>query len=110
MNKHVVILGGGLAGLSCGYELMKAGGHKVTVLEREPFVGGMASSFVEEGDEYWAYDFGPHRFHSKDENLIEHVREILGTNVVMAQRGFQASSKVISTADEILQDLVNLKR
>src|SRR5439155_5277214 len=32
------------------------------------------------------------------------------TNVVMAQRGFQASSKVISTADEILQDLVNLKR
>lgn len=86
MNKHVVILGGGLAGLSCGYELMKAGGHKVTVLEREPFVGGMASSFVEEGDEYWAYDFGPHRFHSKDENLIEHVREILGTNVVMAQR------------------------
>ena len=32
------------------------------------------------------------------------------TNVVIAQRGFQASSKVISTADEMLQDLVNLKR
>jgi protoporphyrinogen oxidase len=85
MQKHVVILGGGLAGLSCGYELQKAG-HRVTVLEREPFVGGMAASFVEEGDEYWAYDFGPHRFHSKDENLIDHVKEILGDNVVWAQR------------------------
>jgi flagellar hook protein FlgE len=32
------------------------------------------------------------------------------TNVVIAQRGFQASSRIISTADEMLQDLVNLKR
>ena len=32
------------------------------------------------------------------------------TNVVIAQRGFQASSRVISSADEMLQDLVNLKR
>ena len=32
------------------------------------------------------------------------------TNVVMAQRGFQASSRVITAADEMLQDLVNLKR
>lgn len=32
------------------------------------------------------------------------------TNIVMAQRGFQASSKVISTADQILEELVNLKR
>ena len=32
------------------------------------------------------------------------------TNVVMAQRGFQASSRIISTADEMLADLVNLKR
>lgn len=32
------------------------------------------------------------------------------TNVVIAQRGFQASSRVISTSDEMLQDLVNLKR
>lgn len=85
MSKHVVILGGGLAGLSCGYELVTRGA-KVTVLEREPHVGGMASSFVEEGDEYWCYDFGPHRFHSSDDNLIEHVREILGDNVVRAKR------------------------
>jgi flagellar hook protein FlgE len=32
------------------------------------------------------------------------------TNMIVAQRGFQASSRVISTADELLQDLVNIKR
>jgi len=32
------------------------------------------------------------------------------TNLIVAQRGFQANSKVISTADEMLQDLVQLKR
>ncbi|MDR3572531.1 MAG: flagellar hook protein FlgE [Anaerolineaceae bacterium] len=32
------------------------------------------------------------------------------TNMILAERGFQANSKVISTSDEILQTLVNLKQ
>ena len=32
------------------------------------------------------------------------------TNMITAQRGFQANSRVISAADEMLQELVNLKR
>jgi flagellar hook protein FlgE len=32
------------------------------------------------------------------------------TNLILAQRGFQASSRVITTSDEVLQDLVNIKR
>ncbi len=32
------------------------------------------------------------------------------TNMILAQRGFQASSRIINTSDEILQELVNLKR
>jgi flagellar hook protein FlgE len=32
------------------------------------------------------------------------------TNVILAQRGFQASSRVISTSDEIFRDLVSLIR
>jgi flagellar hook protein FlgE len=30
--------------------------------------------------------------------------------MITAQRGFQAVSRVITTSDELLQDLVNLKR
>ena len=32
------------------------------------------------------------------------------TNMITAQRGFQANSRVISAADQMLQDLVNLNR
>src|SRR5258708_4021203 len=91
--KHVVVLGGGLAGLSCAFEMAKAG-LRVTVLEREPLVGGMACSF-EEGDvstagradsDYWCYDFGPHRFHTGEVELRRHVEEILGDNRLDAKR------------------------
>ena len=39
---------------------------------------------------------------------IELAREF--TNLIIAQRGFQANSRVITTSDEMLADLVNLKR
>ena len=32
------------------------------------------------------------------------------TNMIITQRGFQANSRIISTSDEMLQELVNLKR
>ena len=32
------------------------------------------------------------------------------TNLIVAQRGFQANSRIITASDELLQDLVNLKR
>ncbi len=32
------------------------------------------------------------------------------TNLIVAQRGFQANSRVITTSDEVLQELVSLKR
>lgn len=32
------------------------------------------------------------------------------TNLILSQRGFQANSRVITTSDEILQELVNMKR
>ena len=93
MSKHVVILGGGLAGLACAYEIARQG-LRVTVIEREPLVGGMAASF-EEGDrstaggpdsDYWSYDFGPHRFHTEAEEILRHAEEILGDNKLRKKR------------------------
>ena len=32
------------------------------------------------------------------------------TSLILAQRGFQANSKIITASDEILQDVINIKR
>ncbi len=79
---HVVILGAGLAGLSAAHELTRAG-HQVTLLEKQDYVGGMASSW--QVGPYWL-DHGPHRFHSRDEEMIAHLYEILDNDVVIRER------------------------
>jgi protoporphyrinogen oxidase len=79
---HVVVLGAGLAGLATAYELCKAG-HRVTVIERDPWVGGMATSWKQ--GHYWL-DHGPHRFHSRDKGLIEHLYEVLDNDIVIRDR------------------------
>src|SRR5687767_7807378 len=79
---HVVILGAGLAGLSAAHALTKSG-HQVTLLEKQDYVGGMASSW--QVGPYWL-DHGPHRFHSRDEELIAHLYEILDNDVVIRER------------------------
>lgn len=32
------------------------------------------------------------------------------TEMIVSQRGFQANSRIITTSDEVLQEVVNLKR
>ncbi|MDP5199804.1 FAD-dependent oxidoreductase [Flavobacterium sp. DG2-3] len=43
MNKHVIIIGGGVAGMSAAHELVERG-FKVTVFERQEICGGKARS------------------------------------------------------------------
>jgi 15-cis-phytoene desaturase len=53
----VIIVGAGLAGLSCGFEL-SAQGRRVLLLEAGPVVGGRTSSWIEDG---MAVESGLHR-------------------------------------------------
>lgn len=71
---HVVVLGAGLAGLAAAWELARAG-VEVDLVEREDHVGGMASSWQTDG--HWL-DHGPHRFHTRDAELLEHLQAVLG--------------------------------
>jgi len=82
MKKRVIILGAGLAGLSCGCELARHG-LDVTLIEKENEVGGLAKSF-QKGK--FTYDLGPHRFHSEKTYLIDHIKEILDNEIVIKKR------------------------
>jgi phytoene desaturase len=53
--KHIVVVGGGLGGLSAAIHLAAAG-QKVTVLEQEPQVGGKTSELRQNG---YRWDTGP---------------------------------------------------
>jgi protoporphyrinogen oxidase len=82
MNKKVVILGAGLAGLSCANQLIKEG-IDVTVLEKEKFAGGLAASHTRAG---FFYDLGPHRFHSNKELVINFFKDLLKDNIISVER------------------------
>ena len=58
----VLIIGGGPAGLSAAYELVKSD-KKVVVLEKLSTVGGLARTI--EHNKY-LFDIGPHRFYTKN--------------------------------------------
>jgi protoporphyrinogen oxidase len=79
---RVVVLGAGLAGLSAAWHLVRAG-HRVTVVEREAAVGGMARSW-RKGP--YTLDLGPHRLHSRDPELARHLFEVLEGRVVTTRR------------------------
>jgi protoporphyrinogen oxidase len=78
----VVVLGGGPAGLTAGYELVKAG-RPVVVLEAENQVGGLAKTVELDG---YRFDLGGHRFFTKSLEVDTLWHEILGEEFLLRPR------------------------
>ena len=58
MEYDAIIVGAGLAGLSCGYELSRRG-KSVLLMETHPYAGGRTSSFTDDG---MKVESGLHRY------------------------------------------------
>ncbi len=71
--KNVVILGGGLAGLSAAYELKKIG-HKVTILEARKFAGGRVQTIRDFADGLYA-EAGPIAFPESHTFTVGYARD-----------------------------------
>lgn len=72
----VVVVGAGLAGLACAYELSQRG-FAVTLLEKSPLLGGKVASWqIDVGDEAFRMEHGFHGFFPQYYNLNSLVAEL----------------------------------
>lgn len=78
----VVIIGGGPAGLTAGYELVKKG-IKPIVLEAADKVGGISRTETYKG---YRFDIGGHRFFTKVGKVQEVWQEILKDEFIKVPR------------------------
>ena len=78
----VVIIGGGPAGLTAAYELVKEGIRPV-VLEKGDKVGGLARTETYKG---FRFDLGGHRFFTKSKEVMRTWDMILGKDLLVRPR------------------------
>lgn len=77
---HVVILGGGPAGLGAAYQLRRLDRAQVTLIEQKPLVGGNSGSFEWDG---LRLDYGSHRLHPAcDAEILEDIKKLLGDDLL----------------------------
>ncbi|WP_249010995.1 NAD(P)/FAD-dependent oxidoreductase [Conexibacter sp. DBS9H8] len=81
-DRPVVVLGGGPAGLTAAYQLVKAG-KPVIVLESTGQLGGIARTTVKEG---FRFDLGGHRFFTKVQEVDDLWHEIVGAEFLKRPR------------------------
>ncbi|MBI4824647.1 MAG: FAD-dependent oxidoreductase [Nitrospirae bacterium] len=77
-----IVLGGGLAGLSAGYALTKAG-KRVLVFEADSSVGGLSRTIVS-GD--FRFDLGGHRFFTKNKKIETFVKDLMKDELLSVSR------------------------
>ncbi|MBA2446736.1 MAG: FAD-dependent oxidoreductase, partial [Chloroflexi bacterium] len=81
-SEKTIVLGAGPAGLAAAFELVRHD-RAVDVVERAEVVGGLARTVERDG---YRFDIGGHRWFSKDDELNQLFRALLGDEVVNVDR------------------------
>ena len=80
---RVIVVGAGPAGLTAAYVLAKQERYRITVLEADDIVGGIARTAQYKG---FRFDIGGHRFFTKVQPVEDLWHEILGPELISVPR------------------------
>ena len=90
MKKKFVIIGAGLAGLTCA-NLLAEKDIDVTIIEKQKTIGGLAAGINENG---FSMDIGPHYMVlPKDSVITEKIKNMLGEKNLLSFLDFANSHK-----------------
>jgi protoporphyrinogen oxidase len=82
MSQRIVVIGAGPAGLAAAHELARHG-HQSLVIDKNDRVGGLARTIWRDG---YGFDLGPHRFFTKNHEVLELWQEYLGDDLLDVDR------------------------
>lgn len=82
-RKNVIILGGGIGGLSVGWELALKGHYRVIVVERASEIGGACGTF--RCDDF-LLDYGPHKSYSVLPGIMDKLRQLMGDEFIKLEK------------------------
>ena len=81
-RKKVIVMGAGLAGLACAYELSQKK-FDVVIIEKWEEGGGLART-IKKGK--FSFDSGPHRWYTKSNMVNKWMLDLLGDEVIRVPR------------------------
>ncbi len=81
-RSDILVLGGGLTGLSAGYLLARSGCGTL-VLENDDVVGGISKTIHQNG---YRFDLGGHRFFTKNKEVEQLVHVLMGEELIPVAR------------------------
>lgn len=77
-TKRVAVIGGGPAGLTVAYELLKRSSEfDITIFEKEEVVGGLSKTLSFAGNKV---DIGGHRYFTKDKKILKIWKSVMSKN------------------------------
>lgn len=77
VDTTVIVIGGGLAGLSAAARLAKQG-YRVDLIEKAPKLGGRAVTIAMKG---FTFNFGAHAIYGRDQSVLKRYESELGLHV-----------------------------
>lgn len=79
-NKPVVVIGGGVSGLSFAWQLLKRESRPVIVLEKQPEIGGLCATVSCHGHRA---DIGPHKIFSVLPGVVPEILSLFGRDDII---------------------------